>query len=465
MNFKRDSPEEIDPSPDFIKVSYDKNGNAIDVRPVKGPNGTQSKSETAPQRITIQNLSYDTKVIGNWLNVLNQNMHTIREQMNSMQNPSEQFVLFGEQISAKIEFLHKVVDEMSIELQNVKISDNGFLEELNLLRENMKSSDKGFLEELNLFRENLKLIQEEMHDSMHVSKLMISDMGMLKSEMSSGTVEMKKVQNEIMILEEEMKNSKVNSAEVMQNFDVLNVNFENLKKNFADLNDHVSAMINQMNAKVSDVSWKLENIATKEDLDMVISGFISKQELHQAKNELQEEIKANWIDRNQLIAEIVTLTSENVRKMLEKKRKHSRKIKIRVKKKMKRKVKKRLHRKIRKIKARKINKTILAKKLMKADIQAYPSALIVTERRMQRIGRAVFDVAKKMNGNVVMLMQDKMNESDGFEEITYDAINNSDAVFLVTSKNMKKNPSIKNISERKKIYQVNRKIKFAEIKN
>ena len=102
---------------------------------------------------------------------------------------------------------------------------------------------------------------------------------------------------------------------------------------------------------------------------------------------------------------------------------------------------------------------------MKADMQTYPSALIVTERRMQRVGRAVFDVAKNMNKNVLMIMQNKMSESDGFEPITYDAMSNSDAIFLVTKKNMKKNFSLKTLVATKPIFFVNQQMKFSEMKN
>lgn len=102
---------------------------------------------------------------------------------------------------------------------------------------------------------------------------------------------------------------------------------------------------------------------------------------------------------------------------------------------------------------------------MKADIQTYPSALIVTERRMQRIGRAVFDVAKNVNKNVLMIMQDKMSESDGFEPVTYDAMSNSDGIFIVTKKNMKKNFSLKTLLATKPVFIVNKKMKFSKMKN
>jgi len=118
----------------------------------------------------------------------------------------------------------------------------------------------------------------------------------------------------------------------------------------------------------------------------------------------------------------------------------------------------------RKVTRSKINKDLLKSKLRKTEIDDYNTALIVTEKRFQKYGRAVFDVARKMNGNVVMIMQEKMSEDDGFEPVTYDAIDNSEAVFIVTNRKMKKNFAIKNAALKRRVFLVNNKLKFSEVK-
>jgi hypothetical protein len=437
MNFKRDLPEEVNPSPEFIKVSYDKYGNPIDVKPVKGTidahNGHEISEKKEPvQRVNIQTLAYDTKVIGNWLNVLNQNMYSIREQIKNVDG-YEKMIPFIEKISQNIAIFERNFDNISKEFDAIRKA-----------LQDVKVTDNSFLEQFNLFRENLRMIQEEMNDSRHVSNLLMND---------------------IVILKEEVKNIKFDPSEILESINLINNNFAILRNHFVEMNQEVAGMINQMNAKLSDLSWKMENIATKEDLDMVISGFISKQELYQTKNELEEEIKGNHINRDELVSEIVAQTTANMQKLLQRKKRKIRvKIrKIKIKKKRNIAKKRKFKKKIVKGKIRKINKNVLTKKLLKADITTYPSALIVTERKMQKIGRAVFDVAKTLNKNVLMIMQDKMKESDGFEPITYDAMLNSDAIFVVAKKNMRENPSLQSIKTTKKIFIVNNKMKFTEM--
>lgn len=119
---------------------------------------------------------------------------------------------------------------------------------------------------------------------------------------------------------------------------------------------------------------------------------------------------------------------------------------------------------VRKITRAKINKNLIMRKLRKSDIADFNSALVVTERKTQKYGRAVFDVARKMNGNVVMIMQEKMSEDDGFEPVTYDAIDNSEAVFIVTNRKMRKNFAVKNAALKRRVFLVDKKLKFSEVK-
>ncbi len=476
MNSRGDRPEESTPSPEFIKVSYDKYGNAIDVKPVDGQvdahNGFEIVKNEPTPKVNIHSLAYDTKVIGNWLNVLNQNMYTIREHLKNSEG-SEKIIPLVEQISNSISIFQKNFNEIHVELDSLR-----------KIQQDAKAFDNSFLEQLNLLRENLRIIHEEMSDNRHVSNLLMNDIGALKNQVNEASaqiqnsaqqmhtnsmqiqntsVALKEVASEVSKMKDEIKNLRFDPSEILEAINSINNNFEILRNHFVEMDNEVTGMINQMNAKISDLSWKMENIATKEDLDMVISGFISKQELHQTKNELENEIKGNHINREELVSQIVTQTTTNMQKLLQRKRrvviKKVRKIKL----KKKRKILKRKKFSKSVGKTAKINKSILTKKLMKADITTYPSTLIVTERRMQKVGRAVFDVAKTLNKNVLMIMQDKIKDSDSFGQITYDAMKNSDAIFLVSKENMRKNPSLKMIKSTKKVFTVNNKMKFSQM--
>ena len=57
-----------------------------------------------------------------------------------------------------------------------------------------------------------------------------------------------------------------------------------------------------------------------------------------------------------------------------------------------------------------------------------------------------------------------MSEEDGFDQTTYDAMDNSEAVFIVTNRSMKKNFAVRNAALRKRVFVVDKKLKFSEIK-
>jgi len=251
-----------------------------------------------------------------------------------------------------------------------------------------------------------------------------------------------------------------------------------------------------MNQRIAEIEEKIAELKNSDALEGV-------------KTELLQAIEQDKNDRESLIEEIVGRTSRRMRNIVAKKTKAEVKIRMKKKKKKSRKAKitkitkirkvamKRKHRKIlkkrkiaRKIRSRrkirgkirgeirskirgkiwnkitraKINKRLIAKKLKKSEIENYGSALVVTERKSQKYGRAVFEAARKMNGNVVMIMQEKMSETDGFEPITYDAIDNAEAVFIVTSRKMMKNFAVRNAALKRRVFIVDRKLKFSEIK-
>src|SRR5271157_2942814 len=112
MSFRKEA-EESNASSEFIKVAYDKYGNPIGVRRVNGPDVSDEKNEKYVPTVAAQTSHYDTKMIGQWLGVINQNMHTIREDIRLLENPNSKLMpILQETIAKNMEFTNRQIDEI-----------------------------------------------------------------------------------------------------------------------------------------------------------------------------------------------------------------------------------------------------------------------------------------------------------------------------------------------------------------
>jgi len=384
MNFRKDE-EELKKSSDFIKVAYDKYGNPIGVRPVNGDEIPEEKPEKS-SRIVSQALHYDTKLIGQWLGVINQNMHILKDQINLLENPNGKIMpLVEEAISKNIIFVNKQIDLMNKELQNYKVLSNSVLEQLNLINE------------------NFSLLRKEIGDNGHISMELIAEMGIVKNE---------------------VRNIQI-PTEIIGMLNSLNENFEILRSRAMEMSRETVQMNDQLNRK-------LDGIATEEDLDMVISGFISKQEFHETKNELEELIKKTAINKDELISELVA--------------------KLKVRKAKRRKMKKIVKKKIRKIRKK---RTITVKKsairrflLRKFDLNENERVLVITDHKMEKIGNKVYETCRKINENTVFVVMERMKKPrEEPEDSVAEAMKNTDAIIGITWYTLKKTVALRNAVE------------------
>jgi DNA-binding transcriptional MerR regulator len=269
----------------------------------------------------------------------------------------------------------------------------------------------------------------------------------------------------------------------MERFSYIDDKLSSTQRQLAASNDRTEGdlialhdIVTVMNQRIAELNEKIDSLQNTREY---IKGDI-KEDIKDIKEEFAKIVVQNALDRQVLVEEIAARTMKQVKSLLAKKTKVEVSIKVKKRKsrkmirKLKIKVAKRkiVKRKIvRKIKVRKIKKPVV--KIMKGMIRGklkrygivdYGNALVVTERNMQKYGRAVFDIARKMNGNTIMIMQEKMSEEDGFDQTTYDAMDNSEAVFIVTNRNMKRNFAVKNAALRKRVFVVDKKLKFSEVK-
>jgi hypothetical protein len=479
-------------SPEFIKVAYDKHGNPLSVSPVdlhapKETNGEKIKETFSPKPIP--------QPIEEWLVLISKNIISLKRDLQNTQNVYNQIIQEVKQITIPVIDLTPIDNSINatnyridavlqkLDATNQQVNDQKMMyqllaDQINVMNEIVASVAKEFSYQQTISRElaeKIEMLNEQLNGSFVSIQQILKDMELMNSDKS----QLSDIDERISVMHRQLASSiertegnivalngilaemkgKIDSLET-SNFEIqvaVQNSLKELADNFEKMNSETK---NQIEYSIKAFSDSFSEINSGNKIDMENS-------LKYMKQELMATIEQNKIDREALIQEIVDRTSKRMRRLVK-----TPKVEVKIKVKKKR-TAKRKHRKIKKIKVKKIakrktgkiNKTILAKKLMKADMQTYPSALIVTERRMQRVGRAVFDVAKNMNKNVLMIMQNKMSESDGFEPITYDAMSNSDAIFLVTKKNMKKNFSLKTLVATKPIFFVNQQMKFSEMKN
>jgi hypothetical protein len=485
----RKQPESA-PSPEFIKVSYDKHGHPIDVIPMD-LHAPQEKNGEAKAKISFAPKPIP-QPIEEWLVLISKNIISLKRDLESSKNVYNQIIQEVKQINAPIIDLTPIDNSINttnyridsvlqkLEATNQQIGDQKMMyhllaDQVNVMNEIVASIAKEFSHQQTISRElseKIEILGEQLNGSFVSIKQILKDMELMNSDKS----QFNSIDDKISAMHRQLASStertegnivalngilaemrgKIDSLET-SNFEI-HVAVQNSMKELADNFEKMNSETrNQIEYSIKAFSDSFNEINSGNKIDMENS-------LKDTKQELMATIEQSKIDREALIQEIVDRTTRRMRRFVKTPKAV---VKVKVKK---RKVAKRKHRKIKikknpRRKISKINKTVLAKKLMKAGIQTYPSALVVTEGRMQRIGRAVFDVAKNMNKNVLMIMQDKMSESDGFEPVTYDAMSNSDTIFIVTKKNMKKNFSLKTLVATKHIFIVNKKMKFSEIRN
>ncbi|MFH0711094.1 MAG: hypothetical protein V1944_00795 [Candidatus Aenigmatarchaeota archaeon] len=449
MSFRKDA-EELKKTPEFIKVAYDASGRPIGVKPANG-NDIPEKVETPSTRIVAQTVHYDTKLIGQWLGVINQNMHVLREQINILENPNEKILSIVEEAIAKnMIFVSTQIDLVNKELQNYKILSNSVMEQLNLVNE------------------NFSLLRKEISDNQHVSRAIIAEIEFVKNEVRNP-----KVPEEIINMLNSMnENFEILRSRVMEiSRETIQMNSQLSKKlvEVATKEDlsNIDAKFNDVATKddVSNVYLKFNDVATKEnissidakfnyvatkndllniyeqfsdlptreDLDMVISGFISKQELRDVKTELEELINKNAINKDELISDLI------------------KKMKL-LKKTKKRKAKKLVKRKIKKIRKKK-TKTILKSTIRKFLAKKFglnedERVLVVTDHKMEKIGNKVYETCRKISENTVFLVMEKSDRpGQEPEDSVAEAMKNTDRIIGITFYTLKKTDALRNAVE------------------
>jgi hypothetical protein len=478
-------------SPEFIKVAYDKHGNPLAVTPV-AMHMPQEKNGEKKMQPAVMPKSIP-QPIEEWLVVISKNIISLRRDLANTQNVYNQIIQQVKQMNPTVNLTP--IDN-SINSINMRIND--IFQKMEITNEQVtdqKTMYKLLSDHIIVLNDVVTSVAKEFSQQQIITRELAEKIEMLNEQLSGSFINLKTILKEIDLtttangqkftdIDERiaaMHKQLASSIERTEgNIVALNGIFDDMKSRIDDLetsNFEIQVQVQNSLKEFADNSEKT-NHETRNQLEGSLKAFVDNFEeinaetrnemensLEKIRQELMDAIEQNKIDRESLIQEVVEKTTDRMRNLIRKKAKARIKVKKQKIRKAKRKIKKKIVKKVVKRKVHKINKNILVKKLMKADIATYPSALIVTERKTQRIGRAVFDVAKGMNKNVLMIMQNKMSESDGFEPVTYDAMTNSDALFIVSSKNMRKNFSLKTLVATKPVFIVNKKMKFSEMKN
>jgi len=468
--------------PEFIRVVYDEKGNPVAVKPAdvsvtsqfipdKNPTNTTSIIRPIPQPLE------------QWLTLISKNILSLKADIERTQNSYSQL------------YNQFVAEIKNINIPSPATPDIDFKPLVQPLTQQISEQKilyKLLADQINTMNEIISTIAREIS----LQKTFTEDM----TNNLSNTLS-----NKIELLNDTFASIRTITKEVdalrndsMQRFSYVDEKLLSMHRQVAASNDRTEAdliaindIMTVMNERIAEVNEKMNDFNEKISY-LQNMNYATPEDLQNVKEDLMNAIEQSSLDKHLLIEEIVARTSQRMKGMIAKKTKVE--VRIKVKKRKSRKVAKVAKRKIKKVrkhvkkrtmkrklatkikvrkskkpvvkirKVAKIRKGMIRGKLKRYGIVDYGNALVVTERNMQKYGRAVFDIARKMNNNMIMIMQEKMSEEDGFDQTTYDAMDNSEAVFIVTNRNMKKNFAVKNASLRKRVFVVDKKMKFSEVK-
>ena len=463
-------------TPEFIRVVYDEKGNAIAVKPANAsvmqnfiPDKTNGTNTVAvgvggsPQSRFILPAALEQ-----WLTLISKNILVLKsdvERTHAMQNQLfEQIEQIKNLPAPTVTTTQQAVDFSPIvqQIAEQKMLYKLLADQVNTMNEIVDMIAKEFSQQKTFTRElatRMQEINDNFADSFARVKNIETDIESLRSETMQ---RFSYAEDKTTSMHRQLAaSSDRTEADMIALHDVVTVMNERIAE--------MSEKINALNGIKAEIAEMIEHnrIDVKVDRQLLIEkivGDVTKRLKTEMRNELKKGMKAKTkIEVKIKVRKLKKRKSSKLHRKL--KRKTARKIKRVAKRKIARKIKPRIKpRQIRKITARKINKTALMKKLVKSEITSYGNALVVTEKKAAKYGRAVFDMAKNMNENVVLIMQDKLSEADGFEQITYDAIDSSEAVFIVTPRKMKKNFAVRNASLTRRVFLVDKKLKFVEVK-
>jgi len=444
--------------PEFIRVIYDEKGNPIAVKPADGSvlqdkkssDGSTNGGSPRPTFPTLPTLI--PQPVEQWLTLISKNILSLKADIERTQNSYNQIIAEVKQINTTNiantantkEISTPDISPIIQQINDQKIMYKLLADQINVMNEIISTIAKEVAQQ--------KTLSKDFYEVMNGKMKQLNEK--LNESLSDNFSSIKTIETELdSIRNDSMQRFSFIDDKVSAMHRQLAASDERTEGDLIVMND-VSAV---MNERIAELNEKIDSIQSiKQEFEKMI----------------EQNAEKNKIDRQILIEEVVDRVSKRMKNLVAKrvevqikvKRRKSRKVKARKVKKVVKNVVKKKRKVVRKITRAKISKNLIVRKLKKSEIENYGSALVVTERKAQKYGRAVFDVARKLNGNVVMIMQEKMSEDDGFEPITYDAIDNSEAVFIVTNRKMKKNFAVRNAALKRRVFLVNKNLNFSEVK-
>jgi len=505
MNGRKDPESGI--GPEFIRVVYDEKGNPVAVKPADAsamsefvpdaPNTPNTPNTTnvpavharnvgvnitnggSPYRASVGVSSIHSSVpyvVEQWLTIISKNILALKAQVEQTQANYNEVIAQIQNIKipeVKIPEFPKMPEIEMPDMKPVYEGIDGANHRIDALTHTMTQRMEAVNQQVGEGKLMYKLLADQINTMNEIVSTIASEFAQQKV-LTKDTYEV--LTDKMRQLNEQLSDSFSKLKTVEMDIDALRADS---MQRFSFLDEKVAAMHRQLSVG----NEKTEgDLIVLNDVVSVMNDRIAElnekiNDMQQMREEVAQIVVQNKLDRQLMIEEIVARTTEKMKNFAKRRAAIAPKVAAKIGKvvvRVKVKKGKMKHRKIvkkikvrkaaRKITRTKINKNLIAKKLRKTDIGNYETALVVTERKTQRYGRAVFDVAKRINKNVVMIMQDKLNEADGFEPVTYDAIDNSEAVFIVTNRKMRKNFAVKNAALKRRVFLVDKNLKFSEVK-
>jgi len=435
----RDNPEGFSKSPEFIKVLYDESGKPIGVKPadVKAEERMDGDSKTIVQKVPI--FSNDLRIIGNWLSAVNANVNSLRASIGQRTD--------GE-VDKKLDLIDGRISILAKEIGNTILMDNRLSEEMILLREKMERLK---IPDIDLLRVQIDSMSEANERKM---KDVEANLSSLQSAYEQMRPQISAIYQNLSEMHSSLE-SDILSAErqLSTKTDQTNEKIFSLENRITESQTMYQSLLQRMSEIQNDIERiqedgkRFDNLMTKEEFEKInqenknkFNSLISREDLEKMKSDFEMSLILNRLDYEVMLKGL--------------KRKTVRKIKRRIRKrKIVKKAKKFSFR------ANRIEKLLKAKYKMKPD----EKVLIVSEKRLAKYGRAVYNVARKIDKNsVFMTVENRKNQKEEFGSTVEKAMKNSHLVLVSSRYSLKRTNVYKIIRKaRVRIAFFNKRLQFS----
>lgn len=483
---KRDVPENMKDSPEFVKVMFDEKGHPLGIRPLRAtfstPDNNGKHVQDIPQKTAVRK-PVDQEVVINWISNLNQHFKDLREDFRTLAlfdqkrfNELEKILsqnysnkdspTFIENFSRIEKEISNLKNQYNLVLQNLQ-STSGEIKNLTKKLETIEFPDKEIFSQLDSLDMNLsnqiKTLKEKLESMKLPEGLIYDQLNSLDLRMSTIAKEISDTKMHEIETSEKLKSfignmemCKISNMETTQKLDGFEDEMEKLRNEIALSKDFMEKIFSSVNKNVeninSELNEKLESVSLSVNQKSDQFSLINE-ELHSLKsqtinsiNELREG--QNQLFENQKQMECLLINQESISRNLA----NDAVLEIQ---KMLKKPKKRV--------VAKPTKSKVVRFLKKNfKIKPFTKVLVVTDKRNSTFGKTLHEATRRISKKSVLAIEENRTNKMNLDRPVIEAIKKSNYAFIVGKYSLKKMKQMAKPFKRKvKVISIKRTLNYS----